>query len=573
MAGVTLALIGFFVFLWTKLSTGDMVVLYTDLDSRDSNQIVAQLQSTGVAHKVSKDGAQISVPSDQVNQLRLSLAQQGIPASGNVVGYEILDRDQALGTSLLIQNVNRVRALEGELARTIAGFQSVRAARVHLVLPQRELFSREQVEPSASVILRMRGAGRLDRGQVLAVQHLVANAVPALKTSRISIVDDRGSLLARGSEDGAGAAAETANERQIAFEARLASKLVSLLEPSVGIGNVRAEVRAEMDFDRVQTTKEIYDPEGQVVRSTQSISDSSTSSEAGDEPVSVGQNLPDAPNAQSAQSKSQSGSQRTEESTNFEISKTITNEIKESGEVRRISVAVLVNGSVTPGANGQETYRPRENAELQNIEKLVKSAIGFDATRNDTVQIVNMRFAPLPQTVEEDRPTILGYTFDDVRSLVKILVSGILFVLVMLLVVRPILTRLLESAPRRATAGAGADEQQLLASGGGPSMAQLEAPLDEDGMPIEGSGGGAMTRPRASAPESTISLENIEGRVKESSLKKIGEIIDKHPEEAVAIIRNWMYQDQSKWTLGKASFKCAYAKISEVCPARKRLRC
>ena len=160
-----------------------MAVLFTDLDSRDSNQIVAQLQATGVRHKVTKDGTQIRVPQEEVNQLRLSLAQQGIPASGSI-GYELFDREQSIGTSSFVQNINRVRALEGELARTIAGFQSVHGARVHLVLPRRELFSRQQVEPSASVILRMRGAVRLDSSQIKAVQHLVANAVPSLTTGR-----------------------------------------------------------------------------------------------------------------------------------------------------------------------------------------------------------------------------------------------------------------------------------------------------------------------------------------------------------------------------------------------------
>ena len=146
MAGVTLALIGFFLFMFNRLSTGQMAVLFTDLDSRDSNQIVAQLQSTGVRHKITQDGAQIQVSQEEVNQLRLSLAQQGIPASGSI-GYELFDREQSIGTSSFVQNINRVRALEGELARTIAGFQSVHGARVHLVLPRRELFSRQQWSP------------------------------------------------------------------------------------------------------------------------------------------------------------------------------------------------------------------------------------------------------------------------------------------------------------------------------------------------------------------------------------------------------------------------------------------
>ncbi|HAA93945.1 MAG TPA: flagellar M-ring protein FliF, partial [Rhodospirillaceae bacterium] len=406
------------------------------------------------------------------------------------------------------------------------------------------------VEPSASVILRMRGAVRLDRAQVQAVQHLVANAVPSLKASRISIVDDRGALLARGSEQGDGReAGETSNEMKVAFEGRMSRTLEQLLEPSVGIGNVRAEVRADMDFDRIVTQEEKYDPEGQVVRSSQNITESSNATEAGQDAVSVGQNLPDAPNLNAGQSGTQSGSQRSEESTNFEISKTVTNHVKEVGTVTRLSVAVLVNGTITQGADGAESYKPRSKEELQNLEKLVKSAIGFDANRNDTIEVVNMRFAPLPQTVEEERTTFFGFTTADIRRLVEVIALAFVGILVILLFVRPLVLKIFEVTPQaiaRAREGATGD-QQLLANAG---MAQIEAPVDENGMPIPqdatstvGTAQGGM--PVAQAPGSPINIENIEGRVKESSLKKVGEIIDKHPEEAVAIIRNWMYQDQA----------------------------
>ena len=565
MAGVTLALIGFFLFMFNRLSTGQMAVLFTDLDSRDSNQIVAQLQSTGVRHKITQDGAQIQVSQEEVNQLRLSLAQQGIPASGSI-GYELFDREQSIGTSSFVQNINRVRALEGELARTIAGFQSVHGARVHLVLPRRELFSRQQVEPSASVILRMRGVVRLDRLQIKAVQHLVANAVPSLKVSRISIVDHRGALLAKGSEQGEGQdAAADSNEKKVAFEARMSRTLEQLLEPSLGIGNVRTEVRADMDFDRTTVQEEKYDPESQVIRSAQSIRESSNSSEASQDAVTVGQNLPDAPNLGAGQGGSQSGSQRTEESTNFEISKTITNHVEEVGTVNRLSVAVLINGTFAEAADGKTAYKPRSQAELKNIEKLVKSAIGFDASRNDTVEVVNMRFAPLPQTIEEERTTFFGFTTGDVKRLIEVLAVAVVGLIIILLVVRPIISKIFEITPgaiARASAGTITDPQLLAAGGGGGvSMAQLEAPVDENGMPIDPSAaagggeggveggeegdGGVQVAPKRQAPKSLINMDLVEGGLNDSSLKQIGEIIDKHPEEAVAVIRNWMYQGKS----------------------------
>ncbi|MBC26372.1 MAG: flagellar M-ring protein FliF [Rhodospirillaceae bacterium] len=558
MAGVTLAIIGFFLFMWNRLSTGQLAVLFTDLDSRDSNQIVANLQGANVHHKVSKDGSRIMVPADQVNQLRLSLAQQGIPASGSI-GYELFDRDQSIGTSSFVQNINRIRALEGELARTIAGFQSVRSARVHLVLPRRELFSRQQVEPSASVILRMRGAVRLDRAQIQAVQHLVANAVPSLKASRISIVDDRGALLARGGDKGDGqGAGETANELKVAFEGRMTRTLEQLLEPSVGMGNVRAEVRADMDFDRIVTQEEKYDPQGQVIRSSQNITESSSSTEAKSDAVSVAQNLPDAPNQEAGQGGSQTGSQRTEESTNFEISKTVTNHVKEIGTVRRLSVAVLINGTTTTEADGKETYKPRSKEELDNIEKLVKSAIGFDAGRNDKIEVVNMRFAPLPQTIDDERTTFFGFTTADIRRIIEVLALAFVGILVMLLFVRPMVLKIFESTQAASRARIGADgEAQLLAGAG---MAQIPGPaegqVDENGMPVQASATEPTTSTLDSGEESVmpitpkkasridINLDALEGNLEETSLMKIGEIVDKHPEAAIAVIRNWLTQDK-----------------------------
>jgi len=192
-AGMTIGLIVFFVFLATRLSTSQLALLFDDLNPDDTTRIVQQLESMGIQHEVTGNKRQVRVPSDQVARLRLTLAEQGLPQDGSI-GYEVFDRDQTLGTSSFVQNINHVRALEGELSRTVASITSVRAARVHLVLPRREVFSRQREEASASIVLKMRGASRLDRGQVSAVRHLVATAVPGLKPERISIIDERGTL-------------------------------------------------------------------------------------------------------------------------------------------------------------------------------------------------------------------------------------------------------------------------------------------------------------------------------------------------------------------------------------------
>jgi flagellar M-ring protein FliF len=297
LGGVGLVMIGFFIFIMTKLSAPNLALLYSDLDPTESSSIVARLEQQGIPYRLSAGGTQIMVPSDQALRLRATLAEGGLPSAGSV-GYEIFDKTQSLGTSNFVQSINQVRALEGELSRTIATISGVRASRVHLVLPRRELFSRERQEPSASIILKMKGQNRIDKPQVQAIQHLVAAAVPDLKPSRISIVDDRGNLLARGGDatDTRSLASANAEEMRIAFENRIARSVENLLERSVGFGKVRAEVAADINFERVTENSEVFDPSGQVVRSTQTVEENQSSSEGQtNQGVTVQTNLPEAP--------------------------------------------------------------------------------------------------------------------------------------------------------------------------------------------------------------------------------------------------------------------------------------
>jgi flagellar M-ring protein FliF len=546
MAGVAVGLVAFFIYVATRLATPPMALLYNQLETVDSGQIVAQLQSQNIPFQVRNNASEILVPSDRVGQLRILMAEQGLPNSGSI-GNEIFDKEQTLGSSDFIQNVNKVRALEGELARTIASLATIRGARVHLVLPRRELFSRDTQDSSASIALRMRGATRLDRNQVLAIQHLVAAAVPGLEPKRISIVDDRGSLLSRGgSDESAGA---TREEMQTAFENRISAKLTEMLEKIVGFGKVRAEVRADMDFDRIVTKQEIYDPDGQVVRSTQSITEDSQEQSGQNDAVSVEQNLPDAQGA-GGDGGETSTTNRSEEATNFEISKTIRNHVREAGKVNKLSVAVLVDGNYTPSPEGSDApsaYTPRNAQELEQIDKLVRSTVGFDAERGDTVEVVNLRFA-IEAALEADLgpSEILGFKQSDLLRLAEIIVLALVGVLVMLLVVRPLITRVFEASAAAADAIAQSTQQQMItdqrmgAEGAEGGMTALPGQMASGGaMAVAAAAGGASP----ALEETMINLNNIEGRVKASSLRKIGEIIDKHPEEAVSIVRTWMYQE------------------------------
>jgi len=536
-AGLTIGLVVFFVFLATRLSTSQLALLFDNLDPQDTVRITRELDSMGLPYEVAANKQQIRVPSDQVARLRLTFAEQGLPEDGSI-GYEIFDRDQALGTSSFIQNINHVRALEGELARTIATISSVKGARVHLVLPRREIFSRQRLDPSASIVLKMRGVTRLDRSQIQGIQHLVATAVSGLRPNRISIVDDRGTLLSRGgTADDQEMAALNAEERRTTFERRLNQTLEQLLEPSVGIGNVRAEVRADMDFDRIVTNEEIYDPEGQVVRSTQSISEENQNAERDSGAVSVGQNLPDTGNPDNA-NKSQSTTNRTEEATNFEISKKISKHIRESGKIKALSVAVLINDRVSEGADGKFIFEPRGKEELANIEKLVKSAVGFNVKRGDTIEVVNMRFAEPPGLLGGvDDGLFLGFSTTDIRRLVEVLILAVVGILIILLVVRPLIAKIFEASPTGMTPAAiGPDGRPMLTDQTGSPLGALSSPNEEGALAVGARGG---------EPESALDVDQVDGRVKASSLKKIGDIIEKHPEEAVSIIRSWIYQDQA----------------------------
>ena len=261
IGGVTVAMIAFFAFITTRIAQPGMALLYSDLELHDSGQIVQKLDAMGVPYQIKGDGTQLLVPADQVAKLRMTMAEAGLPHGGSI-GYEIFDKSDALGTSSLVQNINQLRALEGELARTISSINSVQSARVHLVLPRREMFSREMQEPSAAIVIKMRGAERLAKSQVAAIQYLVASAVPSLKPTRVSIIDGDGNLLARGDGDTSEAAlASSAEEQRVNYETRLSHNVEDLLERTVGPGKARVDVHADMDFDRITTNSKSFDPD------------------------------------------------------------------------------------------------------------------------------------------------------------------------------------------------------------------------------------------------------------------------------------------------------------------------
>lgn len=533
---VGLGLIGFFLFLTSRLSAPGMELLYSELAQSDAAAIGERLEELQIPYEVDSTGTRISVPQDMVGRVRMQMAQAGLPSGGNV-GYEIFDREQGFGTTSFMQNMNQLRAIEGELARTVMTIAQVQAARVHLVLPRRELFSRTENNATASIFVKLRPGARLEREQIGAIQHLIAASVPNLDPARIAIIDDRGNLLARGiGDDSPDFMASTMEERQLAMERRLTQTIEDLLGRSLGFGKVRAEVSAEMDYDRVTTSEDLFDPDSQVVRSTQTLTEESNQEERDPlEPITVQNNLPAAENdpAGGFGPISSASQLREEETVNYEISRTQRTHVRESGTVRRLSIAVLVDGVYQPGPDGGEpVYQPRSDAEIAQIERLVRSAVGVDLQRGDTVEVVNMRFAAVETDFAEATETLFGIPKEDLFRVAEMLVLGIVAVLIILLVVRPLITKAFERP-----SDVDADMDRLLTdqSGAPAALAAPAGALAED-LALEAAQADEEL-------ENMIDINRVEGRVRASSLRKVGEIVDKHPEEAVSIIRNWLYQE------------------------------
>ena len=364
MGAVALGLVGFFAYLILRLDTVTQAPLYAGLSMSDASAIIEELNAANVPYTLTENGTAILVPETDVPRLRMTLAEGGLPAGGGV-GYEIFDKTDALGTTSFVQNINQLRALEGELSRTIRTLRKVENARVHLVLPERQLFRREEQKPTASIVLKTRGA--LDAGEIRAIQHLVASAVPNLEPGRISVVDGAGRLLAEGTgEDSADLMASRVDERTAAYQRDVESRLRDIVESVVGAGRARVKVAAELDFNRVSETQDIFDPNGQVVRSTQSRDESSQTTEDGNGQVTVGNQVPNA--AQPATPPGQAdpnapptvrdANNVSEETVNYEISKTTRTAVTEIGGVKRLSVAVLVDGRYQTDASGTQAYAP-----------------------------------------------------------------------------------------------------------------------------------------------------------------------------------------------------------------------
>lgn len=518
MVAVTAALIGFFAFVIMRVTTPQMTTLFTDLSTEDSSGIIKELERQAIPFELRNDGAAIMVPKDKVTRLRMKLAEGGMPKGGGV-GYEIFDKSDALGTTSFVQNINHLRALEGELARTIRAIDRVQAARVHLVLPEKPLFSRETPEPSASIVLRVRGA--LEPQQIRAIRHLAASAVNGLKPQRVSIVDEAGQLLADGAASDADAA--VGDDRRAALEKRMRKQVEDIVSSVVGAGRARVQLSADFDYNKITQTSDKFDPEGRVLRSTQTREESSLTADNSGQ-VTVNNELPGNQNQDNA-ARARDQSKKSEETNNYEISRTTKTEVTEAGRVNRISVAVLVDGSYSKNEKGELVYQDRTKEQLDRIAALVRSAIGFDQKRGDQVEVVNLRFAEPPTAQPITEPTgllgMLQFTKDDVMYVIELGVMMMLGLVVLFMVVRPLVKRIVA-----------ADVIPALTGAGMPALA--EAHPESTGTP------GQALIPSGSGAAQLIDVAQIQGQVHAQAVHRVGELAERNPNETVSIVRQWL---------------------------------
>lgn len=373
----------------------DYKVLFSGLSQEDASDVVDWLKEQRTPYKLSEDGRAILVPASQVYETRLNLAGAGLPHGGGV-GFEIFDKT-SLGTTDFVHRLNYQRALQGELSRTIRQFHQVMEARVHLATPKESIFVEDEKPPTASISVKLRGRDKLSTHQIQSIVNLVASAVPGLTTENVTLVDTSGRLLYRKQGDQDPILSGTQLEYQFKIENTLRQKIETMLEEIVGVNHARARVTAEIEYTRVDVTEENFDPEAQVVRSEQLLTE---------EDLSGGQKAEGIPGvkgdlasfAEAGDTASQGNSfKRNNVTRNYEISRQTRHVQESSGNINRLSVAVMVDGTyeklVDKEGNTSLKYNARTPEEMQHFEKLVKNAIGYSDERGDQVEVISMEFA------------------------------------------------------------------------------------------------------------------------------------------------------------------------------------
>jgi len=510
--------LGAMVVLWS-MSSG-YTALYTSLSNQDSADVMTALEQNGLRYRVDGSSGIIMVPADQLRQVRMQLANEGLPRSTNR-GFEILDEDQGLGTSNFVEQARYNRALEQELVQTIKQIQGVRDVRVHLSIPKQNSFIRDSRQPSASVMLDIIGLQAPGDTQLSGILHLVASSVAGMEIDRVSIVDQRGNLLSNRSDlELANSAEAIRYTRNI--EDNYNERILNLLTPIVGIGNVKAQVAASIDFTTVDTTEEIYNPETLAIRSEQLEEESADLSSNGAtvEPGTLSNSPPAEEEGEDNQLASGSRQSRTSTVRNYEVDRSVSRTVRVPGEIEQLSVAVLVDlGSGQTAAEAEDGTVAAASPELvqarlDRLTQLVRDAVGFNEARGDTVSVINETFytdQPLP--VAE----IPIWQQAWVVTALKQAGAGLVVLLLIFGVLRPAL---------KSVVAGGSDSRRL------PPTVDGSAPdeFGDDQVHLSGSAAGQQLASPAGTPGITF----------DDNLVRAQNLVSQEPARAARMIQNWL---------------------------------
>ncbi|MET4000765.1 flagellar basal-body MS-ring/collar protein FliF [Marinobacterium sp. MBR-109] len=516
--------IGFAVVLWSQKP--DYRVLFSNLNFSDANEVIEQLRLYNMPYKFDADGRAILVPQEHVHQARLKLAAEGFTAD-KTVGFELLEQEQGLGTSQFMENARFRRGLEGELARTISSLLAVRSARVHLALPKESVFVRDQRKPRASVFIEMFSGRTLERDQVAAIANLVASSIPELAVDDVTVVDQKGRLLNTRSQDKDVVLAAKQLEYTRSIEETLLNRVNSILQPVVGLGNFRAEVSTDIDFTEVEQADEMYNPDLPALRSEQTLEENRASGDLAQGVPGALSNQPPGPNSVPEEmtgdvaargGAARSGSSREQAVRNYELDRTLSYTRHQTGVVKRLSVAVVVDDLQTINPESGEAVRtPWTESELERLQVLVRNAVGFSALRGDSVTVVNSPFVP-PEQFEVEESSF--WQEDWFWDLMKQLMAGLFVLLLIMGVLRPIL---------RSLADAGKGREVATLGPAGEISADLEgldgAGVADDKVTLGGSDRGVMPTPNESF---------------DYQLNAIRSMVAEDPEKVAQAVRQWV---------------------------------
>lgn len=527
----------------------EFVQLYGGLSPAAASNVLDTLEQEGIRVQLGDSGATVSVPKESLARARMALADKGLPGDGTP-GWELFDESGGLGMNSFLQRVNRLRALEGELARSIQTIDGVTAARVHLVLPEREAFSRDRPEPTASVIVRGSASRAIGLRQARSIRALVAAAVPDMSANKVIVLSADGETILGEAADGGGDV--SIQSVKVGIEERMSQSISQILSARVGAGNVRVQVSADLETERQIIRQQSFDPAQRVVRSTETSEENREDRDLAAGEVGVNGNIPpELADGAPADGGSKNSSERTREVVNYEIGKTESEVVREPGDIKRLSVAVLVNGIYNVADNGSVSYEERAPEELARLEELIKSAVGFDAERGDSVSVDSLRFVDYSMDVGEPAGPGLGQLLsDNFASILRGVLALALTGTILAVGVRPLMKQMGEISTERqlAVAAEAADGPKMLAGGAEGGAPQVQGGTASPTVMVEHSAGAqapsAVHRYTPTrAHQELVNLASVQGGVQRGWIETVSDTIETQPEESLRVVKSWLAEE------------------------------